>query len=401
MNRKTPYPQKFRPGMKNNSLLKDWIEEVEDKTLSTMSARIADLSAHAHTEKHLKSAEPFSCARQGKLPFQAISNDIKLKAATLEANMSLLVNSNTVADHVQLHRTKCTGILKNIIFPYFKSNLNEDIGSSVYSLLLDESTDISVVKQLGYALSSTLKLESGSAVSVVKALTESLLMYDLNILNMQGITCDNASVMVGQHSVSAAVSNSLPDYLEFLLAETYNWFAHLISRQLSYKLIYQHLNNGIDPLKIVRVSSTRWLSIEVAVSRVLDQWEVLKEHFKEAGHTDKCYKAKMLYKMYCDVNNQLYFIFLKPILSEAQHINKLFQSNTADRTKLLDDLVLFIGGLARKVVTPDCRANLLEVNIKNYLHPHPYLGYEFEAKCSSLKMRPEVEKFDCFNIFMA
>ncbi|KAF0688544.1 Uncharacterized protein FWK35_00036203, partial [Aphis craccivora] len=48
--------------------------------------------------------------------------------------------------------------------------------------------------------------------------------------------------------------------------------------------------------------------------------------------------------------------------------------------------------LARKVVTPDCRANLLEVNIKNYLHPRPYLGYEFEAKCSSLKMRPEVEK---------
>lgn len=42
------------------------------------------------------------------------------------------------------------------------------------------------------------------------------------------------------------------------------------------------------------------------------------------------------------------------------------------------------------MVTPDCRANLLELNIKNYLHLHPYLGYEFEAKCSSL--RPEVEK---------
>lgn len=127
------------------------------------------------------------------------------------------------------------------------------------------------------------------------------------------------------------------------------------------------------------------------MARVLDQWEILKEHFKEADNTDKCYKAKMLYKMYCDVHNQLYFIFLKPILSEAQHINKLFQSNTADRTKLLNDLVLFIGGLARKVVTPDCMANLLEVNIKNYLHPRPYHGYEFEKKCRLLKMRPDVE----------
>jgi hypothetical protein len=43
------------------------------------------------------------------------------------------------------------------------------------------------------------------------------------------------------------------------------------------------------------------------------------------------------------------------------------------------------------VVTPDCRANLLKVNIKNYLHPRPYLGYEFEEKCRLLKMRPDVE----------
>ncbi|CAI6353799.1 unnamed protein product [Macrosiphum euphorbiae] len=96
--------------------------------------------------------------------------------------------------------------------------------------------------------------------------------------------------------------------------------------------------------------------------------------------------------MYSDVNNQLYFILLKPILSEAQHINKLFPSNTADRTKLLDDLVLFIEGLARKVVTPECRANLLEVNIQNYLHPYPHLGYEFEEKCRTLKIKPDVEK---------
>jgi len=44
------------------------------------------------------------------------------------------------------------------------------------------------------------------------------------------------------------------------------------------------------------------------------------------------------------------------------------------------------------VVTPDFRANLLEVNIKKYLHPNPYLGYEFEEKCRSLKIKPEVEK---------
>lgn len=280
MNRKKPYyTQKFRPEWKNNSLLKDWIEEVEDSTLvrckfckSSMSARLADLSAHALTKKHIKSSEPFSCARQTKLPYQSISNDMKLKAATLEANLSLFINShcaissidhlseviklclkgNNITDHVQLHRTKCTAILKNIIYPYFKSNLKEDIGSSVYSLLLDESTDISVNKQLGVCIIyyselkksivstflNLIELESGTAVSVIKGIKQTLSIYELDILNMRGIGCDNASVMVGQHSgvfallqkevqhlvlvrcichsiqlaVSAAVSNSLPDY---------------------------------------------------------------------------------------------------------------------------------------------------------------------------------------------
>jgi len=92
-----------------------------------MSARLADLSAHAHTKKHIKSSEPFSCARQTRLSFQSISNDTKLKAATLEANLFLFINShcaissidhlseviklclksNNITDHVQLHRTKC------------------------------------------------------------------------------------------------------------------------------------------------------------------------------------------------------------------------------------------------------------------------------------------------------
>lgn len=60
-------------------------------------------------------------------------------------------------------------------------------------------------------------------------------------------------------------------------------------------------------MKIVRISSTRWLSIEVAV---LYQWFILKEHFKEAGRTEKSYKARALHNKYFDVNNQLYFIFL-------------------------------------------------------------------------------------------
>jgi hypothetical protein len=44
-------------------------------------------------------------------------------------------------------------IIKNVWCPYFKKkNLRKDIGNSVYSLLIDESTDISVVKYLGISI---------------------------------------------------------------------------------------------------------------------------------------------------------------------------------------------------------------------------------------------------------
>lgn len=50
-------------------------------------------------------------------------------------HLSELIKLCFKGNNVQLYRTKCTGILRNIIFPYFKTNLKEDIGSSVYSLL--------------------------------------------------------------------------------------------------------------------------------------------------------------------------------------------------------------------------------------------------------------------------
>lgn len=50
---------------------------------------------------------------------------------------------------VRLHRTKCTAIIKNVLAPHFINKLKEDISFSKYSILVDESTDIGVIKLLG------------------------------------------------------------------------------------------------------------------------------------------------------------------------------------------------------------------------------------------------------------
>lgn len=65
---------------------------------------------------------------------------------------------------LKLHRTKCGEIIKNVLAPHFKSILKQDIGDIKYSLIIDESTDMTVHKYLGivvrYFSSSMNKITS-------------------------------------------------------------------------------------------------------------------------------------------------------------------------------------------------------------------------------------------------
>lgn len=144
--------------------------------------------------------------------------------------------------------------------------------------------------------------------------------------------------------------------------------------------MFKALNDNLEPLKILQIAPTRWLSIANAVSRVLQQWLELKTHFQLKRTADKCYTAELLYNMYADIRNELYFIFLKPVLDETQAVNKAFQTNNGDPVKLLSDLTIVIQHLTQRIMISECKENLLKVNIRDYLHPHPYLGHNFEEK---------------------
>lgn len=101
--------------------------------------------------------------------------------------------------------TEYTGSINNIMFPYFKTNLKEDIGQNVLSILLDESTDIGVHKQLGVCIVyyseiqktivstflNMIELEAGNAVSLFIGLKHILSVYSLDLQNIRGMGCDN------------------------------------------------------------------------------------------------------------------------------------------------------------------------------------------------------------------
>ena len=129
------------------------------------------------------------------------------------------------------------------------------------------------------------------------------------------------------------------------------------------------------------------MSIATSVERIDKQWLELKTHFDIVRHTEKCYAAELLYSMYNDGTNQAYIKFLMPILKDVQRVNKSFESNEVDPTKLLGDITLLIKSLVQKVVLLTSNVDPLEGNVEDNLDPKPYLGHQFEKELEDLKKK--------------
>lgn len=269
------------------------------------------------------------------------------------------------------------------------------------------------------------------AAAIVDVLKLALKEFSLDINQMCGLGTDNANVMVGvnngvikklqdinpniilipcvchslQLCVSSAAKECLPRNLEYLISETYNWFAHSTLRRNAYLNVYKCINDGHDPLKIVQSCATRWLSIESAVVRIVQQWLELKTHFQMVRVSEKCYNAEMLFQSFNDESNLAYLLFLKPVLGEVQRVNKSFESNDADVTKLLEDLFLLLTSLIKKICVINPNFDMITSKLEQNLLPNSYLGYEFEQKMNELRFK--IDNFDevglrtrCVNFLM-
>lgn len=191
---KKTYKQKVRLGWTKDPLFKEWIllknmdkneYKVDCKFCKcSLNAKTSALKDHALSKKHIAASEPFSNSRQKTIQFKKESIVVATKVA--EARTALYIaqhSSIRPVDHLnslfkcnfadsataldtRIHRTKATAIIKNVWSPHMISLLIQDINNGKYSLIIDESQDITVVKYLGklnyllnYFLISNFKLQ--------------------------------------------------------------------------------------------------------------------------------------------------------------------------------------------------------------------------------------------------
>ncbi|MCL4143579.1 UNVERIFIED_CONTAM: hypothetical protein GTU68_063836, partial [Idotea baltica] len=112
---------------------------------------------------------------------------------------------------IKLHRSKVTSILNNVVHPCLHESIIEDIRVTPFSLIIDESTDVSVIKHMCLCV-KYFKKDSASLITTFLSLmpvvstTASSLFNDIKsyfdevnvpLSNIIGLGTDGASNLCG------------------------------------------------------------------------------------------------------------------------------------------------------------------------------------------------------------
>lgn len=276
--------------------------------------------------------------------------ELMICAALAEHNISFRVmdhltevfkrafHDSEIAKGFKCKRSKTAHLIYDVIAPTFEKNLHNDIsafksssGKVIFSIIIDETTDINTEKILAIAImyystknmSATTKfllavnLEGETSQDVFDALSNGLKKINLNIADLLGFAADTTNVIFGTnrsvvskiqavnphcvfvkcvcHSVALAVSyacKELPRNIDQVVKDVYNYFSHSSKRQREF-LEFQDFV-GSDKHNILRHYEIRWLSLHACVNRIIEQWDALKLYFHDQYLLDRNLNAEFL-----------------------------------------------------------------------------------------------------------
>ena len=260
-------------------------------------------------------------------------------------------------------RTKTTAVVNNVLAPSLREKLIVAMRCGPFSLLFDEATDIGVVKSACMVI-RTFDEEAGAVrnefyrlaelgekadaqtlfAAVESAFTEDAVPFD----NLLGFASDGANAMLGRHNsvktrllakqpnlfvmhcichvaalcTSHACSDAIPNEVEQLLRDTYNFF-HQSSKRLAQLADFQHFVD-VEPHRLLHPSQTRWVSLHQCVARMVEQWPALYSFF--ASTDERLVIVQRTLERLDNPNLKLYFLFLNEVLPLFNRFNQLFQS---------------------------------------------------------------------------
>ena len=262
--------------------------------------RLSNLTNHGATEKHKKNT---TSSQKNLLVIKTstkIDDEVKIAKLQIAVSMSchsairtidhmseIMVahESGSTLGQIKLLRTKCIALIKNVISPELKSDLIQDLQNKKYTLIIDESTDVSTQKylcivirylsdktnQIATSFLSLIPVQEATGDNIFNLINKEIKSCNKDLKNCIGFASDGASNMVGcnnlvwsrirdvfpsgvqykyvYHSLALCVKYAvpkLPSSIGFLLTEIPNWFRHSNLRRKAFKDLFKIMNSATE-----------------------------------------------------------------------------------------------------------------------------------------------------------
>ncbi|CAL1292739.1 unnamed protein product [Larinioides sclopetarius] len=186
-------------------------------------------------------------------------------------------SKGSVLEKLKLHHTKCSRLISEVISVALKSELRDELRGKNYSILMDETTDISSEKKVCLCIKyfsekkqfmenkflGLISVTETTGEALFDAMKTLLCEFDLDLKDCVGFGTDGANNMTEENNFVCSkikqlspncikmqcVNNSLAlcvkkafeillSHLGFLLTEIPSWFKNSTGRRENYKKIF-------------------------------------------------------------------------------------------------------------------------------------------------------------------
>ena len=386
------YKQNFRKAWLNDPDLQGWIASDPRDSCTTIctvcDCKLKDcnktgLLRHKATAKHVSQfnakKNSFSMDKFFKKPTSPDTETMAAKAEVLLAGfmaelhvpflhadhltevMKKMFPDSKIAESMTMKRTKASYVMQEGIAVEESESLSSLCKNTKFSLLIDESTDISVSQVLAIvvrffqnrkvtdALLTTVEVEDSSAQGLYTAVKKVFHDRSVPLSNIFGFGSDNCSTMMGVNSGFQALlkedvpgvfimgcvchsfalcanhaSKHLPSWLESLIKDICRYFARSSKRKHQFNLIQETVQAPAH--RILKLAQTRWLSRGQVIARIMEQWDALLLFFQSEARSDRVDGAAKIHETMNTVGTKHMLLFLNYILPKVDKLNVEFQS---------------------------------------------------------------------------
>ena len=219
-----------------------------------------------------------------------------------------------------------------------------------------------------------------TAANTFDKLDEKMKIYDINWSNCIAFSSDNASVMMGKHnSIYKRISELSPHVypvgcachlthlcaskaakelsvdVEQLVIDLYYYFDKSSKRKEILKEYQQFCN--VETRKILKHSSTRWLSLMKSVHRILLTYDALCSYFASSEEVSKAKKGSSpatLMERLADPMTKVYILFVHSVMPVFDSFTALLECEEPMIHKLSNCITKLVRDLLGRFISIKC-----------------------------------------------